>query len=295
MSRRAFTLIELLVVIAIVAILIAILLPALGSARQAARGTLCLSNLRQLGLGWHIYADNNRDAMVPARAADAGGGTGNPANWYEVGNGLKFRPTWIVRLGQYTGVYAFNEPKTDDGRQDFDNDVFVCPSVPQYRDERNACYGYNYLFLGNARITNGQFHYFPIKISTVNNPSMTVMGGDSLGTAASFAEDARTAYENNGRTESAVCNEGFSMDPPRLTASGDRSSAPFRNGPAARHSKRVNTMFTDGHGATLSVDDLGYQLNADGSFKADAPTGGPQTNKFFSGDGTDRDPPPRPS
>jgi prepilin-type N-terminal cleavage/methylation domain-containing protein len=54
--RRAFTLIELLVVVAIIAILVAILLPALAGARRASRRAVCGSNLRQIGIGIHLYA-----------------------------------------------------------------------------------------------------------------------------------------------------------------------------------------------------------------------------------------------
>jgi len=60
-----FTLIELLVVIAIIAVLIGLLLPALGSARASSRALVCSSNMRQLGVGATMYADDNR-GVIPA-------------------------------------------------------------------------------------------------------------------------------------------------------------------------------------------------------------------------------------
>ena len=63
-SFRSFTLIELLVVIAIIAILAAMLMPALSKAREAAKASNCIANLKQSGMGTRMYADNNREYFI---------------------------------------------------------------------------------------------------------------------------------------------------------------------------------------------------------------------------------------
>jgi prepilin-type N-terminal cleavage/methylation domain-containing protein/prepilin-type processing-associated H-X9-DG protein len=68
-KKRGFTLVELLVVIAIIALLMSILLPALNRAREQGKRAACLNNLKQLTLGWIMYADENDDKIVSAQTS----------------------------------------------------------------------------------------------------------------------------------------------------------------------------------------------------------------------------------
>lgn len=126
-SKPGFTLIELLVVISIIALLVSILLPALGSARNAAQTSVCLSNLRQTHVGVNTYVENNNQYWPTAVnypfATQPGVFTGGP-NWQQVVAheiGVNYSPEsayGLIYPEQQQFYYGFTR----------NNGIFQCPT-----------------------------------------------------------------------------------------------------------------------------------------------------------------------
>ncbi len=168
----AFTLIELLVVIAIIAILAGMLLPALAKAKAKAKQAKCVSNERQIGLGYMLYANDQSDYLPVAGSPDPSQGSGwvAPSRWF-----LEISP------------YISSGSETNYRQMVAKEKVVACPTavlakaiptnVPGWQGYGG--YGHNYAYLG----------YTPDdrkKLSIVTKPVETCLNGDGLDPAPSI-------------------------------------------------------------------------------------------------------------
>ncbi len=132
---RLFTLIELLVVIAIIAMLASLLLPSLSKARSKAQQAKCMSQLKQQGTAFALYADDS-DGWWPSLVRDG--------RW------------WFITLGPYASL----DPEKGDGLRQIMNTIFWCPDwKPVGTDKTLVGYGMNYnippLSNGLTDVSNG--------------------------------------------------------------------------------------------------------------------------------------------
>ena len=154
MAKKGFTLIELLVVIAIIAILAAILFPVFAKAREKARQTSCLSNLKQLGTAALMYAQDYDETFLPYFTS---------ANQYWCG----YRGT------TWDSSRSLLAPYTKNGQ------IQRCPSF-RAKDLGYGCsYGYNWVYVGGYLDPLTWNYGPPATIGSLNAPAETAVFGDS--------------------------------------------------------------------------------------------------------------------
>jgi len=229
--RRGFTLIELLVVIAIIAILAAILFPVFAQAREKARQTSCVSNIKQLVLAISMYATDNEGYPMNS----------SPSSWSP-------RTRWA----DYIFPYTKNEK------------LFICPSAPfdLFRKPwaHNAAsfyggYGYNYQYLGNSRFP------FTAPDAAVQAPAETVVVADTQG----CGYDAGVRNAGNYTLDPPLTSTRGSGNATGYYGSGAECAGVWgcRAVPAERHNGMISVAFADGHAKAMKLTRLD-DYNGDG-------------------------------
>lgn len=225
--KRAFTIIELLVVVAIIAILAAILFPVFAQAKEAARKTVSLSNLKQIGTAWLMYNADHDDTLMRVRIP----GSDRTYYWWGSFDGVVFR----LEEG-----LLFPYTKNHGVAQD--------PSFPNRL--RSALgltgYGYNYAYLAPST-------YEPPTWEEVAVPVNGSQLEDTAGTI-SFGTAARM---NNWSYSSPILEGNTYLDPPSMDYPGFQG----------RHNGRGVLLWTDGHASSASpslrLGAFGYGFHGD--------------------------------
>lgn len=186
--RRAFTLIELLVVVAIIAILAAVLFPVFAKAREKARQISCLSNIKQLSLGFIQYMSDN-DSILPGATADVTG-QNKFGGWM-----------FLITEGTATNPGLFDPTRGSIYPYLKSMGVYLCPD-----DSFNSKAGDSYASNGcldapNIVSSGNGFSVGKIEVA-FDNPATTMLLGEEDGSANHFSGSTDDAYllvgTNNG-------------------------------------------------------------------------------------------------
>lgn len=242
-TPHAFTLIELLVVIAIIAILAAILFPVFAQAREKARQTNCVSNLRQQGIAIAMYAQDYEAYPFHSSPSSQSPRTRWPDHVYPyVKNEGLFRcPSLTVTLEASFRQWAHN------------------PVL------RYGGYGYNYQYLGNSRFP------FVAVDAAISAPAETIAMADTNGVRRDDNTSIAGAYVVDpplpSTRGSRPTGDQQGYGDPGANECGSGNTGPgvwrCRAVPAERHSGMVSITFCDGHSKAMKLSRLD-DFNGDG-------------------------------